>query len=867
MLNLENDPLERPNLPEPPIKPRRRWTRIAWNTLLVLLLTVLSLVTLALFFNESVSRMVIREMNKSLKYDMEVGDVGLSLLSGFPDAAVDLESVKIRDAFGGTLLQAKTISFRFQLFSLFGDEIHIRSVLLRDGRLEARVNSRGKANYDIVKPAPKTAAPESGSTLRIALENAELRNMVLLYDNAVTAQKTNLLVNKAYFSGNFSDEKFNLASQANIACDFIEMDGHRYLSQEALEYKALIAVDLSKDLYDFQAVDLTIGGNTFSLSGLVVSKKDFTDINLKLRSDEGDISVVFDLLPDAYHEYFNDFSSSGQYTCTGTIKGRMSKTLTPRMALEVRLRDGRVVSNKLQSPLRNVSFLAKFDAEPGSPGFFEISDFKGDFGGQPLALDIQLRNLDDPIVDFRCSGILPLAAAYGLFNNDDISNGEGFVRLDSLHVSGRYADMESMNSIANVSSSGRVVFNNARLVYKKTSVQVQSGELGIHNNGFSADSLMMRIGRSDILLDGHAANLLPVLFADSLNSTKAFLGFDAKINCKNLYIDELIDLFSVPEANASLGQAALDSLRSDNNEQHSRSADKLKGIFEADLNFVQYGKMVGTNFIGKLRFDRRYLSLNGETDAMMGHLDINGEAVMDNAPTLTMRFIAKGIDLRTLMEQSDNFGQEYVTDANLRGRLDGRMVMYCFWDENGEFNWDRLKAYVDLNARNGELIGMKMLEDFSTFVHIEDLRRVKFTQLQNFLEISNQRLYLPYMFIQSNALNLGLSGMQAFNYDLDYKIKINAGQTILGRIKKHDPDLEALPAEKGLFNIYYTIVGNVDKYDIKRGKKAVKTEFERSEERKKSIARELDKAFGPGTQTLPMQQPEEEFLDPITGPK
>ena len=120
---------------------------------------------------------------------------------------------------------------------------------------------------------------------------------------------------------------------------------------------------------------------------------------------------------------------------------------------------------------------------------------------------------------------------------------------------------------------------------------------------------------------------------------------------------------------------------------------------------------------------------------------------------------------------------------------------------------------------------------------------MKFTNMQNYLEVSNQRLYIPVMFIQSNALNMSLSGVHTFNNDIDYKIKINAGQTVMNRVKKHDPDLDPLPAEKGWFNLFYTIVGNVDVYDMKRGKKTVKAEFERSEARKSIIARELDQAF------------------------
>jgi hypothetical protein len=107
------------------------------------------------------------------------------------------------------------------------------------------------------------------------------------------------------------------------------------------------------------------------------------------------------------------------------------------------------------------------------------------------------------------------------------------------------------------------------------------------------------------------------------------------------------------------------------------------------------------------------------------------------------------------------------------------------------------------------------------------------------------------MFLQSNALNMTLSGEHSFSNNIDYKIKVNAGQVLFNRLKKHDSDLDPLPEKNGGFNLYYTIVGNLDKYEMKRKKKTVKAEFERSESRKLLIATEIDKEFaGEALRTL-----------------
>ncbi len=838
--------MEVPPIYSPAPKPRRSWLRrIVLGILFSVLSLLLLLVVIAAFFDRQVSRQLVAEINKNLKTELRVGDASLSLLSGFPSASINLSQVRLKDALGGQLLAAEELSFRFDLLSLFGDDLKIHSARLRDGAIRVVINRAGKSNTDIFKAEKSTKKTTPESTLSLALETAELQNIAILYDNIPTRQAAEMVVNHANAGGNFSAQQFRLSSQADLKILRLDSDSSRYLAGEKLSYDAVVAVDLKRGVYGLQNVELTLGGNIFNMEGLAVTKPDATDLNFKLTSQEGDISMIANLLPGGYHEYFREFQSSGNYSCSGTVKGRLSKTETPSIGFEVSLRDGKVTSEKLQSPLRNVSFRARYDAQADGSGEFELADFKGDFGGQTLGLSLKINHLEDPVIDFRANGVLPLDAAYGLFDNELITAGDGLVRLNRLSLQGRYADMISMRRISQVNAAGEIQFDNASLSYNKIPLLAETGFLRLEDNEFQVDSFVLRAGKSDFRLDGSAKNLLPVLFADSLNTADALLEFDAKLYAQNLDIDQLLALFTVQTtASQAGGEIQLDSLKKEKNAERSLRLDKLKGDFEASFSTFKYGKIEGRNFGGKLSFDHNNLNITGNAVAMQGELALEGNARFDLEPSLKMRITASNLQLQTMLAQCENFGQEVITDANMRGSLNGRVVLWAYWNSTGEFDINRLHVLAELQATNGELLDVKMFEDFSTFIHLDDLRRIKFTDLQNYLEIKNQRIYLPVMLIQSNALNMTLSGEHTFNNDIDYKIKINAGQVLLNRLKKHDTDLDPLPEKKGGFNLYYTIVGNLDKYEMKRKKRTVKAEFERSEDRKLLIAREMDREFG-----------------------
>lgn len=530
-----------------PAPARRSWFfRLLKGLFFAILSLFLLLFVLAAFFDEQVSRQLIAEINKSLKTELRVSDAGLSLISGFPEASVEMSDVELDDALGGKLLVAKSLVFRFDVLSLFSDDVKIHTVQLSNAAIRMVVNKTGKSNTDIIKEdGSKSNKTTQESKLQLALENAELDQVAVLYENRPAQQTAEMLINKAQLNGNFSAQKFQLSSRADLKINRIESDSSRYLTGEKVSYDAIIAVDLKKGLYALQNVELSLGGNTFTVEGAAVAKDDATDLNLKLSSQEGDISMVANLLPGAYHDYFKAFQSSGNYACNGVVKGRLSKTETPDLQFEVSLRNGKVSSDMLQSPLRNVSFRARYHAGADGSGDFELADFRGDFGGQALSLALKVSQLEDPVVDFQANGVLPLEAAYGLFNNELITSGDGYVRLNRLSVQGRYADMTSMRRVSQVAAGGEIQFDRASVVYNKVPVRLERGFLRLQDNVFQVEGMNLVAGKSDFMLDGTASNLLPVLFADSLNSANALLEFQARLQSENLDVDQIIEMFSV----------------------------------------------------------------------------------------------------------------------------------------------------------------------------------------------------------------------------------------------------------------------------------------------------------------------------------
>jgi len=152
---------------------------------------------------------------------------------------------------------------------------------------------------------------------------------------------------------------------------------------------------------------------------------------------------------------------------------------------------------------------------------------------------------------------------------------------------------------------------------------------------------------------------------------------------------------------------------------------------------------------------------------------------------------------------------------------------------------------VTIDIRNGQVKGMKTLKDLSKYVHLDDLRDIRFSQMRNYLKIENGKVYLPVMFIQSNALNMSISGEHSFDQDILYYMKLNAGQVAASKLKKNDTKKDFKKASKsGWINMYFVLEGTTSDVRYQQYRNAVIAGFEQSSALKESLRNYLVDKFG-----------------------
>ncbi|MCB0704063.1 MAG: AsmA family protein [Saprospiraceae bacterium] len=824
----------------------KRFAKIAGIALgLLVLLSVL----LTEIFEKKIGNTIVQEVQAQLTSDLQIDNFDLSLLRSFPRVSANLEGVVVEDAGGEVLLECKTLAFRFGLFSLFSSNIKVRSVVISDGALRVSIDKKGKPNYDIFKKS-ETEEPEveEPSELSISLAKATLENIELIYEDESADQSILLQVEEATFSGEVSSTKFELETTAQLHSNFIETGTSRYLAGKKLGYDAKLLVDLDEGLYEFTDVLLEVDGNVFRIEGHIDEEPGFTEVDLAATIEEGNLEAIVQLLPADYLDYAGGLSSKGTFFFNATAQGRYNDRTMPAIQVDFGLKDGRVNSDRIDGSLKDVNFDASFtngDKHTNATSHFVLNDFRAYLDKERVEMQLDVRNLDDPQIEFYLDGTLPLRSTYGLFG-EQVTGGEGELEINELKVKGRYKDMIQNSRAGRVTMTGSVEFDDTGVTINDETMRFDRGKLLIDNNSLTIQELELEGAGSEIVLNGKFSNLLPVLFADDRNSKDAYLDFDATLTAGEIDIDRFVALTAVPEADTSSRRQQQEVVAQKSETEHREwLASFLEGTFEARVGRYTSGALEGTDFVGQLIFRDRQMQIKGETKTMDGSFTLDGKMMFIEEPILELKLIADHVSMSEFFRQTGNFGQETLTDKQVSGILNSKIWIQAYFDSDGNFLSDKLYVIAGIGLEKGRLRNFELLESFSKYVHIQELRDIEIVSLQNYLEIKGSKLYIPVMFIQSTALNLTISGTHTFDNYLDYNIKVNAGQVVMNRVKKYDPNMVPVTAKRnGWANLYYKIEGPMDSYDFRSAKKEIKQDFAQSEYLKRELRDRLIRHFG-----------------------
>lgn len=801
----------------------------------IVLFSVFALsVILAAIFEDKIGSIIVAELNKNITTQIKVGDVSLSLIRSFPKASATLRKVQLSDTKGENLLTLDELGFSMGIWSAFFGKPEISKITLKNGALNIKIDAKGRANYEILKKNP---GQKSSDDVSFTINKAVFENFAISYANELKQSDYRATIRKGRLAGEFTADQYILDADTDWIINGIKHENISYLQEKPLALSGKFDINSKTGSYKIKECLLDLATNKFTIDGSVKDGKEGTDFDLFALGKDINLESVFNLGISQLNDAAVNFKSKGIIQVNARVDGTLNASSNPAVLVQYNLKNGSVQSKDISGVIDQISFTGSF-SNGWSHNFrtssFSLDNCKANFNGLPFTLNLKVRNFEKPDIDLSANGKVPLARIYGFIPG--VQSGSGHINVKNVSIKGNMADMRTEQGASKIKSTGSVAFEDAVLKYRGEDLKFATGNILFSNNIINVSKVDLRGLDSDLNIEGKIANYLPFIFSKD-PSDKLDLNISIHSGFTNL--EKWMYILSDNSAQAAkTGKSAAP--------ESGDPFDKIEGTIRAELDVIKHKKILARNFSGDLIFEGGDLLVSGDVQAMEGDWNIEGQLSFDHSGShIKATLESTKVNIKEFFAQTENFGQSTLTDNNLSGRLNSRILILGDWDKNGSFDMNKLHVYGSMSVDNGELRAFKLLENFSAFIKMKDLRSIRFVNLRDLFEIENGIIYIPAMFIQSNAVNLTVSGQHSFNNDIEYNFKINAGQILLNKFNLLNKTTDALPAQKGgFFNLYYNLKGNTDKFTNKRDKSLVKSNFTKSEIRKHKIMNTLLAEFG-----------------------
>ncbi len=357
----------------------------------------------------------------------------------------------------------------------------------------------------------------------------------------------------------------------------------------------------------------------------------------------------------------------------------------------------------------------------------------------------------------------------------------------------------------------------AKLNVHPLKIENVRGRIHYEDEHFSIQKLSAKMGESDFTIDlnyytGTDSLLrkrdnLFYLKANRLNLDQLLAYNPAKAENKDHA--KAFNIFEIPFTDMRFG-ASIASLK-----HHQIQIENLQANARTTKNHYLF-------------IDTLAMQIAGGTFALDGYLNgSNPENIYFKSTTYFNQ-----LDLDRLFIKFDNFGQDFLMNKNLHGRLSGTVESLFHVHPDLTPILPEGEAHLDVFITQGSLVNFAPLQAMAGYFKDKNLNMVRFDTLRNTLDLKNGKLHIPAMTINSSLGYIEMEGSQGLDLTMDYLIRVpwslvsQVGvQSLFGGKRKEEIDPEQVDAiqyrdeSKRTRFLNVRINGTPDKYSFSLGKK------------------------------------------------
>ncbi|MCR4031861.1 MULTISPECIES: AsmA-like C-terminal region-containing protein [Flavobacterium] len=755
---------------------------------------------LSVYFNQNKKEIIAKvnhKINENINGQFHITDFHYKFLTGFPNFTLALKEVEIKDnqwpSHKHTLLKAKEIEARLNIWSLLQKQINIHKILINDADIYIYKAENGYSNVNIFKPKKKKAQTHNEKP-ETTIDYVNLNNVHVIIDNHLGHKLfdfdvANLESKVDYENDNWSTNLYLKTKINSLAFNTVHGS---FAKEKVLEGNFDISYAEAHQKINIKTQKLKIGSDVFDIIAFFNIGKTNSLFGINIGTD-----ILWrnasNLLSGNISTKLNQFDLKKPIKVNCDIKGDLNVEGDPKIVVQADIRN-----NELTIPdglFTNCSFKGIFtnNFKPQN-GFNDpnsaiiLTNFKGEYLNIPLKIArATINNLEKPI-------------ATGIVNADfDISKLNGMTNEKILHFESGHAkaNLKFQFDIVDLyinkpRITGDVDIDNATFDYlpknihaEKTAVQLSFTEQALY-----IKKIAYKHKKNIIRIDGKIDNFLN-LYYDA--PEKMVVNWN--IYCPNIDVKQFLGVLkkSPVQKTAQTKQVKKKNVNFSN--QLKSVIEKCTAVINLKADKITYGSLTATNTQATLQMlNSKLLLKNGTLQTSGGNITFNG-AIQPSGNHYIFSSTAhvNRVDIASFLKSFNNFGIHSFSPKNIRGRLSSNANVTGLMSSKGDLIVNSMRGKLDFNVNQGALLNFDPIMKIGKFAFpLRDVENITFSDLSGSLNLRGEQVDINKLTISSSVLNFDVDGIYSFGRGT------NLALTVPLRNSKNDAQLATKEERKAV---------------------------------------------------------------------
>jgi len=726
-------------------------------------------------YEDEIKQYAVNELNKNLAVPVAVEEIELTLFSQFPSASLQFNELYIADSANkDTLLYAEHLYLNFNFWDMIGGDYTVKEVKAENSVIKLQIDSNGIENYLILK---EDTIEKKQDKFSFALEEVSFDEIRLSYTNLHTQQAYSINSENIVFAGDFSQSSYKLSASSDFYINQFKSNSVNYISNKNAAANIVLNINTDSSLYQLHKAEFSVEDLLFDIGGKYTNNSDSSYMDLTIKGRNIDLQTTFSIFPKEYFETLSKYKATGMVVFETVIEGVISKTSSPKIISDFTLTDGSLTEKQTGAHLKQLSLEGHFESR-NKKNHEEIAlkNINGVLENGTIKGNISVSNFDTPAVKADLTGNLSMPKIKQFINSKNIEVLTGNASFDVEFAGIFNTDNKFKTKIK--TSNGFIKIENLSIKTMESHLALSdlNGNLSLKKNDAAFSNLTGSLLSSQFKADGIVKNIIPYLLFENEQ-----LVIETDFRSKSVSLNEI------------MGASTSNSF---NESAPLNFPDNINFNLKSHIGELTYGKFTATNLKGIVTYqDKKLAAKNVTFKANKGNYIVSSEMEQTDVNSFfwSTDATANNIDIQNFFMEFSDFGQDFITHKNIKGKTSAQISMATVIDGYMNIDMDRLYSTANFSIKKGELIDQSALLDIAdyfesnklvkTVVDTKSLKKkmkhVKFANLENQIIIDKGKIHIPKMDLSTNVMDLGISGIHGFDDNVDYHLNFKLNDVLV----------------------------------------------------------------------------------------